>query len=183
MPSADRAQSGLGIGLTLVRRLVELHGGTIEAASPGVGHGSSFTVRLLLVPPPRAVPARPEAASPDAKRRRVLVVEDNADERQLLRDLLGLAGHEVHEAADGPSGLDAALRLRPEIALIDIGLPGLDGYELARRVRAKQAPIGLIAVTGYGLPEDRRRAAEAGFDAHFVKPADPDSLTALITRL
>jgi CheY-like chemotaxis protein len=117
----------------------------------------------------------------NGKSRRILVVEDNTDAREMLRHLLNLAGHEVHEAADGPAGLEAALRLRPDIALVDVGLPGFDGYQLARRVRGSGGPsIYLVALTGYGQPDDRRQAMEAGFDAHLVKPVNPDALLAAI---
>ena len=180
----DRGPGGLGLGLTLVRRIAELHGGTVEAVSDGPGRGSAFTVRLpaLPAPSPALVPglAGP-ATGVEGVRRRILVVEDNEDAREMLRLMLGLAGHEVHDATDGPAGLEAALRLRPDIALIDVGLPGFDGYELARRLRAAVgASIHLVALTGYGQPEDRRRAQEAGFDAHLVKPIDQERLRAAI---
>jgi signal transduction histidine kinase/ActR/RegA family two-component response regulator len=177
----DRGAGGLGLGLTLVRRITELHGGRVDAASAGAGHGSTFTVRLPALSAPPA-PAPGVAAAPsDGAARRILVVEDNTDAREMLRHLLNLAGHEVHEAADGPGGLEASLRLRPDIALVDVGLPGFDGYELARRVRGSAGPsIYLVALTGYGQPDDRRLAMEAGFDAHLVKPVNPDALLAAI---
>jgi len=182
----DRAQGGLGVGLTLVRQLVELHGGHVTAESAGAGQGSRFTVRLprSAARPASAAPAR--AAAPAAGGgARILVIEDNADARQMLAMLLGLAGHEVHEAADGHDGLAVTESADPEIVLVDIGLPGLDGYEVARRLRG--APRGsarlMIALTGYGQPEDRQRALDAGFDAHIVKPVDPNHLSAVITSL
>ena len=132
--SADRGSGGLGLGLTLVRRIAELHGGSVEAWSDGPGRGSEFTVRLPAMAPPTGLAARSRADG-DGAARRILVVEDNADAREMLRIVLELAGHEVHEAVDGPSGLAAALDLRPDIALVDIGLPGFDGLEIARRVR------------------------------------------------
>jgi CheY-like chemotaxis protein len=178
----DRGAGGLGLGLTLVRRIAELHGGRVEAASDGAGHGSTFTVRLpSLATPPAPAPPSAAAVSPNGKARRILVVEDNTDAREMLRHLLKLAGHEVHEAPDGPAGLEAALRLRPDIALVDVGLPGFDGYQLAQRVRrGAGSSIYLVALTGYGQPDDRRQAMEAGFDAHLVKPVNPDALFAAI---
>jgi signal transduction histidine kinase/ActR/RegA family two-component response regulator len=167
----DRAQGGLGIGLTMVKRLVEMHGGSVSASSHGHGTGSTFRVRVPSVPAPAtsARAARPAATS--AARRRILVVEDNDDGREMLRVQLTMAGHEVHEAADGPSGVDQATRLQPDVALIDVGLPGLDGYEVARRIRAGSGQsMLLVALTGYGQAEDRRLARDAGFDAHLTKP-------------
>jgi signal transduction histidine kinase/CheY-like chemotaxis protein len=178
----DRPQGGLGLGLTLVRRLVELHGGTVEAASPGPGSGTAFAVRLPSVPAPTdAAPASPREAAP-GKRWRVLLVEDNADARESLRIVLERAGHEVTCAEDGPAGVAAALRSRPDVALVDVGLPGFDGYEVARRIRSTPAgdDIVLAALTGYGQPGDRRRAEAAGFDLHVVKPVDPARLVALL---
>jgi PAS domain S-box-containing protein len=180
----QRPATGLGIGLTLVRRLVDLHGGHIEAASEGPGRGSVFTVRFPLITPPRTAGESAPTTAGTAVRRRVLIVEDNDDARRMLRHLLERTGHEVHEAADGPAGLDRTLALRPDAAVIDIGLPGLDGYELARRVRAAgHAGVLLVAVTGYGQPGDRQRSGEAGFDAHLTKPVDPVALEALLTNL
>ena len=173
--SLERTGGGLGIGLTLVRHLIELHGGTVEAASAGLGRGSTFTVRL---PALAAVPAPSEAARPASAgpAQRILIIEDNDDARETLRNLLHLLGHEVHEACDGDSGVDEARRLRPDVALIDIGLPGIDGYEVARRVRADVPRARLVAVTGYGQPDDLQRAWAAGFDVHLVKPVDPQQL-------
>jgi PAS domain S-box-containing protein len=177
--SLERTGGGLGIGLTLVRQLVELHGGTVEAASAGSGRGSTFTVRLpiLMAPAEESAAASPTVAGPA---RRVLVVEDNDDAREMLRNLLHLFGHEVHEACDGASGVEQARRLRPDAVLIDIGLPGMDGYEVARRIRAAVPGARLVALTGYGQPEDRERALAAGFDVHLVKPVDPDQLQRLL---
>src|SRR5262249_23243967 len=132
----DRAQGGLGIGLTLVKTLVGLHGGTVEATSEGPGRGSAFTIRIPSIDPPAESSATAAAPAARVKRRRILVVEDDDDAREMLRVQLTLAGHDVHEAADGPTGVEAATALTPDIALIDIGLPGFDGYEVARRIRA-----------------------------------------------
>jgi CheY-like chemotaxis protein len=179
----SRPQGGLGLGLTLVRRLVELHGGTVQAASEGPGRGAAFEVRLPAVPAP-AVETAPDVSDAPAGREHghVLLVEDGADAREILRMILEQSGYLVTCAADGPGGVEAALRCRPAVALVDIGLPGYDGYEVARKIRA--APAGasvlLVALTGYGQPADRRRAEEAGFDLHLVKPVDPARLVALI---
>jgi PAS domain S-box-containing protein len=173
--SLERTGGGLGIGLTLVRRLVELHGGTVNAASAGPGRGSTFTVLL----PALAEPAAPGAGTRSlalGPARRVLLVEDNDDAREMLRNLLVLLGHEVHEARDGVAGVAEARRLRPDVALIDIGLPGLDGYEVARRVGAEVPGVQLVAVTGYGQPDDLERARAAGFAVHLIKPVDPQRL-------
>ncbi len=179
----DRAQGGLGVGLTLVRRLVELHGGRVEAASDGAGRGSRFTVRLPLAAGPSE---RTGAAATrhGEGHRRILLVEDNADAREMLRQLLALDGHEVHEARDGPGGVTVALEVQPDVALIDLGLPGLDGWEVARRIRAARGggEIFLVALTGYGQPEDHGRSRDAGFDAHLVKPVGPADLARIFTH-
>jgi PAS domain S-box-containing protein len=176
----DRSVGGLGIGLTLSRRLVELHGGTITAASEGRGRGAQFTVRLPVDAAGTPAPA-PVMADSD-RRRTVLIVEDNDDARESLRLLLESLGHKVIEASDGHSGVALALYHEPEVVLIDLGLPGLDGYEVARALRASPTgkTISLIAVTGYGQADDRRRSKEAGFDAHLVKPVSHGVLTSLI---
>jgi signal transduction histidine kinase/ActR/RegA family two-component response regulator len=180
-----RSRGGLGIGLTLVRTLVALHGGSTCARSEGIGKGSEFEITLPLVA------AEPHLAPPDDSlprslhvntRRRVLVVEDNRDAQEALQCLLTLWGHEVLVAADGTSGYESAVALRPEVALIDLGLPGIDGYEVARKVRAalgSASPL-LIALTGYGAPEQRSQALAAGFDLHIVKPVEPDRLSMLL---
>jgi CheY-like chemotaxis protein len=178
----DRAQGGLGIGLTLVKRIVELHGGTVSAASEGSGQGSTFTVRLPRVAPPAST-ARPTAApGGPTGARRVLIVEDNDDARDMLHSMLSLWGHEVEEARDAEAALVRLTQWRPDMALVDIGLPQRDGYELARDIRSRieGREVFLVAVTGYGQPEDHGRAMDAGFDAHLVKPVDPDRLAALI---
>jgi signal transduction histidine kinase/CheY-like chemotaxis protein len=180
----DRAQGGLGIGLTLVKVLVGLHGGTVEAKSAGPGKGSVFTIRLPCVPVPAAsraiAPPPPVTPVP----RRILIIEDNADAREVLRLQLALEGHDVHEAADGQTGIDVMPSVAPDVVLVDVGLPGLDGYEVARRIRAGKVgkSVFLIALTGYGQTEDRLRALDAGFDAHLTKPASPEQLAAVITE-
>jgi PAS domain S-box-containing protein len=180
--SLDRSQGGLGIGLTLVRRLVELHGGTAQAASDGAGMGSTFTVRLPSIPAPNANAGEQIPITAVSEPRRVLIVEDNDDAREMLSIVLTEAGHEVHVAHDGPSGLRAALSFRPDVALLDLGLPGIDGYALARSIRAHEEGkrIYLVALTGYGQSEDRFRSEEAGFDDHMVKPLDLDQLAVLL---
>jgi len=180
----DRAQGGLGIGLTLVRRLVEQHGGTVSAASEGPGRGSEFTVRLPLddraAPPPPAPPRLEPPPTP----RRILVVDDQADAATVLARLLRRRGHDVRIAADGAGAIAAAIEYQPEVAILDIGLPGMDGYEIARRLRAlpgiEQAV--LIALTGYGQDDDIRQAREAGFDHHLVKPTDLDAIERLLAQ-
>jgi PAS domain S-box-containing protein len=179
--NVDRPDGGLGVGLTLVRRLVELHGGRVEAASPGLGKGSVFTVRLPALAREPKRPPKSEEDLPSGPQKRVLIVEDDADNREMMHILLESSGHEVHDAADGTSGVELATSLQPDIVLIDIGLPGLDGYEVARRIRAalKDGPR-LIALSGYGQPDDKRRAFGAGFDDHLVKPADPTRLATIL---
>jgi signal transduction histidine kinase len=177
----DRPAGGLGIGLTLSRRLVELHGGTITVESEGRGRGAQFTVRLPIERV--AAPAPPPAAPAPERRRSVLIVEDSDDAREALRLLLESLGHRVFEASDGQQGLTLALQHRPEVVLIDLGLPGLDGYEMAQALRStpEGRTAALIAVTGYGQQDDRRRSKEAGFDAHLVKPVSLSLLSSLIS--
>lgn len=178
----DRSAGGLGIGLTLSKRLIELHGGTVEVSSPGPGKGSVFTVRMPRIEAPSAISRTTQPALEAKVRRRVLIVEDNADARESLRTILELSGHEIYEAGDGASGVERARALRPDMALIDIGLPALDGYEVARQIRSMPGGRGifLVALTGYGQPRDRQQAQEAGFDAHLVKPVDIHRLSAII---
>jgi signal transduction histidine kinase len=172
-----RTQSGLGIGLTLVKRLVDLHGGAVWAESEGAGRGSTFCVRLPRVaaelPPPR--PAPPWSAAGPQGARRVLIVDDNADAAEMLATLLAVDGHYVQTATSGSAALAVVRDFRPQIAFLDIGMPGMSGYDLARRLRAdaQLSGITLVAVTGWGQDEDRRRSAEAGLDHHLTKPVDP----------
>ena len=184
--SLDRGQGGLGIGLTLVQSLVEMHGGSVRAQSEGVGQGTLFTVILPAIPAPNAAETVPSLPAESADRRlQVLVVEDHDDARDMLETALGLEGHTVHAAKTGPEGFEAALRIRPDAAVIDLGLPEMNGLDLARALRATPdgSGIRLIALTGYGQPEDRRKAVEAGFDAHVAKPVDPRALSELIVSL
>jgi PAS domain S-box-containing protein len=173
----DRSKGGLGIGLTLVRQLVELHGGTIEASSNGADEGSSFTVRLPAAQPPAPSPV---SVPPDATRRtkRVLLVDDHADARNMYMLVLRADGHEVFQAEDGIAALAMFETVKPDVAFVDIGLPGMDGYDVARQIRSGPGgrDVTLIALTGYGFPEDRERSRAAGFDRHLVKPATPDDL-------
>jgi PAS domain S-box-containing protein len=170
----ERAQGGLGIGLSLAKKLVELHGGTVEAASPGLGRGSTFTVRLPRVDAGEPAAERAREAPRGGVGRRVLVVDDNVDGAQSMGMVLELLGHEVRLAHDGLEALELARAFRPEVAVLDIGLPGMSGYELARRFRAEPALAQtlLIALTGWGSEDDQRKSAEAGFDAHLTKPVD-----------
>ena len=174
----ERAQGGLGIGLTLVRRLAELHGGTVHAASEGPGRGSTFTVRLPAITGPVLVRAPRRNGNAPPTGLKILLVEDNDDSREMMRHLLRMSGHDVYEAADGVSGVATALEIGPDVAIIDVGLPGLSGFEVASRLRLtpEGREISLVALTGYGQPEDRDRAFNAGFDAFLVKPVDPEQL-------
>ena len=176
----DRRKGGMGIGLALVKRLTEMHGGTVSVASSGPGQGTAFSVRLPAILGPhrnadRGPPERPGASY------RILIVEDNDDTRQMLRAALMLSGHEVQEARDGATGIAAAIGSPPDIALIDIGLPDMDGYEVARRLRPLNGRLPLIALSGYGQPADLRRAFEAGFNSHLTKPVAIEQLHSAIT--
>jgi signal transduction histidine kinase/ActR/RegA family two-component response regulator len=178
---------GLGVGLTLVKRLVELHGGSVSARSAGPGTGSAFTVRLDLLDAadhePRGLPAsgRSDDGSPHA---RILIADDNYDAAQSLAMMLSMDGHEVRTASDGLEALRAAEEFRPQLVVLDIGMPKLDGYETARRLRERPWATGtrLFALTGWGQEEDRERARRAGFDQHLVKPVDPEALSELLNR-
>ena len=181
----ERSQGGIGLGLSVVRALVRLHGGAVTARSPGLGRGTTFTVRLPLA---AGLPAELEditqVTPADVPSRRILVVEDSPDNRETLQELLESFGHEVYLAIDGVEGVAQALAVRPEVALVDIGLPLIDGFEVAQRVRAAiGADMFLVALTGYGQPEDRARAVAAGFDAHLTKPMDFDALERMLVTL
>ncbi len=185
--SLERTQSGLGIGLTLVKNLVELHDGTVEAHSAGVGQGSEFVVRLpILVEKPEPPPPEPTVGEPTpTTARRILVVDDSRDSAESLAILLGLTGNKTHTAHDGLEAVEAAATFKPDVVLLDIGLPKMNGYEAARKIR--EQPWGkkmvLVALTGWGQDEDRQKAREAGFDGHMVKPVDRAALTKLLAEL
>jgi PAS domain S-box-containing protein len=182
----ERSQGGLGLGLTLVKNLVEMHGGTVEARSGGVGQGAEFIVRLpVLAEPLPLSPPGPADVGWAAAPRRILVVDDNRDAADSLAMLLRLARHDVHTANDGLEAVALAASVRPDVILLDLGLPKLSGYEAARRIREQCAGSGpvLVALTGWGQEEDRRRSKEAGFNAHLVKPVDHAALTKLLAEV
>lgn len=196
---SGRPQGGLGIGLALVRQLVEMHDGTVTASSEGPGRGSEFVIRLPVSiarvtdseaksageANPSAQPGQPTLAPGPPGRRRILVADDNEDARESLAELLSLSGYEVFRAPDGSTALQSAERYRPHVALLDIGMPRANGYEVARTIRGQ--PWGramvLVALTGWGQESDRRRSQEAGFDTHLTKPVDPDVLDKLLARV
>jgi CheY-like chemotaxis protein len=185
----DRSIGGLGIGLTLVKQLVELHGGKVDAFSPGPGKGSEFVVRLPVV----LNQQEPKASAPDAAAQpvassagvRVLIVDDNVDSADCLAMVVQLEGYSSQVAYDGPAALALALQFKPHIVLLDIGLPGMDGYEIARELqkRPETKDVILIAMTGWGQEEDRRRSEQAGFTKHLVKPVDPAALRTALAEL
>jgi len=181
-----RERGGIGVGLTVARMIAVLHGGSLDVRSEGLGRGAEFTVRLPLVPQnarSRGVDAGRASASLTA-RRRILVVDDNADAAASLALLLRFSGHEVHVAHEGEAALSLAETLLPDVVLLDVGMPGLDGYEVARRLRERPSTrdVVIIAVTGYGAEGDRRRARAAGFDHHLTKPVEVASVEDLMTR-
>ena len=182
----ERTRGGLGIGLTLVRRLVEMHGGSVQASSAGVDLGSEFVVRLpVLLDERAALPSHPPATEPaPVTGLRILVVDDNHDSAESLSLLLELAGYQTNVAFDGVEAVEAAASFRPEVILMDLGMPKLNGFEAARQIRQQAWGKGivLVALSGWGQEEDRNKTAEAGFDAHLVKPVDYATLTELLAN-
>jgi signal transduction histidine kinase len=186
----ERSQGGLGIGLALVKRLVEFHGGTITAESPGLGGGSTFTVRLPLVEactssPEQRSTAEPPSIRPSTSCCRVLVVDDNVDGAQSLANVLQIGGHEIRIAHSGPAALDAVCPFHPDVVFLDIGLPGMNGYEVAKRLREEPLVSGavLVALTGWGSDDDKRQSKEAGFDFHLTKPVDVAAIERILARV
>jgi CheY-like chemotaxis protein/two-component sensor histidine kinase len=188
----NRSAGGVGIGLSLVKRLVELHGGSVEAFSPGLGQGSEFVVRLPAIPDTDPVRETEEALPMEGDKQgaaqaglRILVVDDNVDAADGLATMLKIGGHDLRVAHDGPATLAIAEAFRPHVVLLDLGLPGMDGYEVARQLRARPEMQGthIAAVTGSGQPEDRQRSKGMGFDRHLVKPVDPTLLAQLLAEV
>ena len=184
-PALERSQGGLGIGLALVRGLVELHGGTVSAHSGGSGLGSEFVVTLPIAPNTLAQPAGPDTPTESGRARRILVVDDNEDAAESLEMLLSLQGHQVRSAGDGMAALRVASEFLPELTLLDIGLPKLNGYEVAKLIRQQPwgANMRLVAVTGWGQTQDKQAADEAGFDRHLTKPVDPQDLMSILSSM
>ena len=179
----DRSQGGLGIGLTLVKRLVEIHGGSVEAHSEGQGKGSEFVVRLpLLIEQPKAQTPKATVEQTPTTSHRILIVDDNRDAAASLGVLLRITGNEIQTAYDGLEAVEMAATFRPDVVLLDLGMPCMNGFEVAHRFRedpAMQSAM-LVAVTGWGSDDDRRRTLAAGFARHLVKPIDPEELIALL---
>ena len=180
----ERSSGGLGMGLAIVKRLAELHGGSVCASSAGPGTGSRFVVRIPLAEKAAVEESQPHRPCARGAQRRVVVIEDNPDIRETLQLLLTLWGHDVIMATDGPSGVQCVLESRPDVALIDVGLPAMDGYEVARTIRRSipNGDVRLIAVTGYGQPSDKELAMSAGFDSHLLKPIAPEVLERLLAE-
>jgi CheY-like chemotaxis protein len=186
--SIERAQGGLGVGLALTKRLIELHGGRITARSEGPGRGATFVVQLPTIEGPAAAPAQPDhspAAAKSGQALRILLVDDNVDFVTSLALLLEESGHEVRVAHDAGAALEAAATLRPEVAFLDLGLPGVSGYELARRLRESSAAAEtvLVALSGWGQPQDRARSKSAGFSRHLVKPVEFEQILSVLDTL
>ena len=184
--SLEKSQGGLGIGLTLVKRLVEMHGGRVEARSEGPGKGSEFIVRLpVVIEASKPQKSGGEEELPVRSALRILVVDDNRDGADSLSEMLRLMGNDTRTAYDGQQGVDMAGDFRPEVLLLDIGLPKLNGYEVCRRIREQPwgKSVVLIALTGWGQDDDRRRSREAGFDHHMVKPVHPHALMKMLAGL
>jgi CheY-like chemotaxis protein len=179
---AERQQGGLGIGLALARRLLEMHNGAIEAMSDGPGRGSTFVLTLPVSPSDARTAAAPSQASRRRISRRVLIVDDNDDAARMMAMLVEALGGSARTAADAKSGIDAIDEFHPDIVFLDIGMPGIDGYEACRRIRATKTEhrLLLVALTGWGHPDDKRRAIEVGFDAHLTKPVDPAAFEELL---
>jgi two-component system CheB/CheR fusion protein len=186
----DRSRGGLGVGLSVVDGLVKMHGGKVEVSSK-VGSGSRFLIRIPAVPAPAIAtpgvvppPRREPRADARPQQQRVLVVDDNVDAAESLRMLLGSEGRRIEVSHDGESAIEQARALRPDVIFLDIGLPGLDGYEVARRMRQIPELAGtlIVAMTGYGQPDDLKRSLAAGFDRHLVKPVDPDAIEHLLDQ-
>ena len=179
---SSTAPAASGIGLALVKRLAELHGGSVMAASEGAGRGAEFTVSLPAIEAPLAAEASIPARDDERKRHRILLIEDDEDARRNMHAALAMDGHEVCEAADGPSALRSAAQFKPEVAIIDVGLPGLNGFQVAESLRANPERLSMvmIALSGYSQTDSLRRARAAGFDEFVTKPIAPDRLTRLI---
>jgi len=176
-----RSEGGLGLGLTIAARIVSAHGGTLRAHSEGLGKGATFAVTL---PVDLSIELTTQSSAPRRERFSILVVEDQADAREMIVTVLSLAGHEVFGAAEGQEALDLVQSRRPTLALIDIGLPGMNGYEVATEVRRRSGDsVRLVALSGYGQPEDIRRAEAAGFNRHVTKPVDPDRLVQIMREV
>jgi CheY-like chemotaxis protein len=180
----DRKRGGLGVGLTLAQKLARLHGGDIAPASDGRDQGSTFTVTLPLATADAADPVVTPAPARPCGQLRIVLLEDNADIRETLQELLALEGHQVSCESEGPRGADLIVETCPDVAIVDVGLPGMDGYRVAKAVRAARGrAVSLIALTGYGRREDRLQAAAAGFDRHLIKPVDHELLMRVLAEV